>query len=89
MRITQKWRNRYKMYTPACTGKNVIFLNVHMFKTRYWKKKLSLYLIREPYINKRGHAVAQLFEALRYKSEDRGLEFFIDIILLAVLWCWG
>ena len=42
---------------------------------------------------KRGHAVAQLVEALRYKSEVRGfdspmasLEFFIDIILPAALW---
>ena len=33
-----------------------------------------------------GHAVAQLFEALRYKPEGRGfdsLEFFITIILPA------
>jgi len=43
-----------------------------------------------------GHAVAQLVEALRYKSEDRGfdsplvsLEFFIDIILPAALWPLG
>ena len=37
-----------------------------------------------------GHAVAQLVEALRYKSEGRGsLEFFIHIILLAALWSWG
>ena len=34
-----------------------------------------------------GMAVAQLVEALRYKSEGRG--FFIDIILLAALWPWG
>ena len=33
-----------------------------------------------------GTAVAQLVEALRYKSEGRGLEFFIDIILPAALW---
>ena len=39
-------------------------------------------------ISVRGHAVAQLVEALRYKPEGRGfdsrwcrLEFFIDIIL--------
>ena len=39
-----------------------------------------------------GHAVAQLVEALRYKSKGRGvrfpmmsLEFFIDIILPAAL----
>ena len=40
--------------------------------------------------------MAQLFEALAYKSEGRGvrfpmvsLEFFIDIILPAALWSWG
>jgi len=43
-----------------------------------------------------GHAVAQLVEALRCKSEGRGLrfpmvslEFFIDIILPAALWPCG
>ena len=43
-----------------------------------------------------GHAVAQLVEALRYKSVGRGfeslvmvLEFFIDIILPAALRPWG
>jgi len=43
----------------------------------------------------RGHAVAQLVEALRYKLEGRGfyspmvsLEFFIDIILPAAIWLW-
>jgi hypothetical protein len=41
-----------------------------------------------------GYAVAQLVEALRYKSECRGfpmvsLEFFIDITLSAALWPWG
>jgi hypothetical protein len=37
-------------------------------------------------------AVAQLVEALRYKSEGRGfdpLEFFIYIILPASPWYWG
>jgi hypothetical protein len=41
-----------------------------------------------------GHAVAQLVEALRYKSEGRefpmvSLEFFIDIIFPAALWPLG
>jgi hypothetical protein len=39
-------------------------------------------------------AVAQLVEALSYKSEGRGFdsrfpEFFIDIILLTALWLLG
>jgi hypothetical protein len=36
-----------------------------------------------------GHAVAQLVEALGYKPEGQWIFFFIDIILLAVLWPWG
>jgi hypothetical protein len=42
---------------------------------------------------RRGHAVAQLVEALRYKPEGRGFDsrwfhwnFFFDIILPAALW---
>jgi hypothetical protein len=49
-----------------------------------------------PLYIKGGHAVAQLVEALSYKSEGRGFhprlyrdEFFIDIILPAALWHWG
>ena len=52
-------------------------------------------IIPKHFLNK-GHAVAQLVEALRYKSEGRwfrfpmvSLEFFIDIILPAALWPWG
>jgi hypothetical protein len=35
-----------------------------------------------------GHAVAQLVEALRYKLEGRGFDFFIDIILPSAQWPW-
>ena len=48
------------------------------------------------YITWKGHAVAHLVEALRYKSEGREFDsrkyywtFFIYIILPATLWPWG
>jgi len=44
-------------------------------------------------LNREGHAVAQLVEALRYKPKGRGFDsrwchwiFFIDITLSAALW---
>jgi hypothetical protein len=47
-------------------------------------------------LHKRGHAVGQLVEALRYKPEGRrfdsrkvSLEYLIHIILLAAPWNWG
>ena len=49
--------------------------------------------IFQEYSNIKGHAVAQLVEALLYKPEVRvfyspmvSLEFFIDIILPAAIW---
>jgi hypothetical protein len=53
-------------------------------------------MICEAYQSLRGHAMAQLVEALRYKPKGREfdsrlvlLEFFIDIILPSALWPWG
>jgi hypothetical protein len=48
-------------------------------------------LLVNPKFN-RGHAVAQLVEALCYKRVRFpmvSLEFFIDINLRAALWAWG
>jgi hypothetical protein len=35
------------------------------------------------------HAVRKLIEALRYKPKGRGLDFFIDVILLVAQWLCG
>jgi len=58
---------------------------------RHRKKKIHTQLTLTA-----GHAVAQLVEALRYKSVGRGFDFtmvslenFTDIILPAALWLWG
>jgi hypothetical protein len=47
----------------------------------------SVEFLKLPYL--RGHAVAKLVEALRYKPECHGLEFFIDIIVSVALWSLG
>ena len=52
-------------------------------------------LILPVYVFKRGHAVAQVVDALRQKPEGLGFkslwchELFIDIIHPAAIWLWG
>ena len=70
-----------------------------------WVVREKIYIIVDFYILTKifitvkyvssGHVVAQLVEALRYKSEGRGFDsrwchwnFFFDIILPGALWPW-
>ena len=75
------------MHFCACVECNLLYI--------YKNKKVGNTFYFE-YTFLMGHAVAQLVEALRYKSERSrvqfpvvSMEFFIDIILPAALWPWG
>jgi predicted GNAT family acetyltransferase len=83
-----------KRYIVSCIQISREKHTSHLFETTVKFNNLFLHIKQQLYFIL--HAVVQLVEAQRYKSEGRGivsrivsLEFYIDIVLPGALGSWG